>query len=51
MPHHKHRGEPLDLVLGSDEVSQEFASELTSDHGQKVKVAKPKKSKNKKNHK
>ena len=34
MPHNKKRGKPLELVLGENEVSHEFAEEL-SDSGER----------------
>ncbi|WP_247747316.1 hypothetical protein [Alkalihalobacillus sp. BA299] len=42
MPHKKHRGQPLDLALSENEVSQEFAEELADGGERNIAVEKQK---------
>ena len=43
MPHRKKRGRPLELVLGNNEVSQEFAEELADGGERNVVIEKQQK--------
>ncbi|WP_179295481.1 hypothetical protein [Bacillus sp. FJAT-45350] len=40
MPHHKRRGKPVELALGENEVSKEFAEELADGGERNVAIEK-----------